>query len=446
MVLARARVEHMLRGPSVTHNVRRGVPATLMKNVPAKVDTMNLDHNTAQRIVDQLQKGIHGEIWVVDLKNHLLAGTTPTGYHLAGSAINQKQTTADGAVDECCVNLPLRADYQEVGRLIIAETTAITVEAAHMAKTLAEFIIHQQIVFAKTFDRYWVVDKFISDLLHGQLSPDDERVREEALLMEIDLGVPRIAAVINTSPLTEHEGSTPNSNGQPFNQSDRSSRQRRRRFAEQAQKLLGNNPSHIYSTFDPHRFVILIAIDTDQAEHEVHKAKHEVQRVIDEIGPQNDTILSAGIGAYYPGWQALAQSYQDACFALETGQILFSFGRVYTVPDLGLPAFVCTNDTVMKSHLACHLLRPLLEKPELLHTLEVFLDAGLSAGIAARRLYMHRHGLTYRLKKIHELTGLDPTSFRDASQLDAALQWYSVTIAGRQLFHSSVKSRTATPA
>jgi carbohydrate diacid regulator len=91
--------------------------------------------------------------------------------------------------------------------------------------------------------------------------------------------------------------------------------------------------------------------------------------------------------------------------------------------DLGLASFVCHGDAALKSAAAQRLLQPLLDKAELLATLDTFLRTNLSRSLAAEQLSIHRHTLDYRLNKIAELTGLDPRDFGAAAQLLAALLW-----------------------
>jgi len=58
---------------------------------------------------------------------------------------------------------------------------------------------------------------------------------------------------------------------------------------------------------------------------------------------------------------------------------------------------------------------------KMIHTLESFFDSDLQINLCADRLQIHRHTLTYRLNKIHELTGYHPQSFKDAFVLKLAL-------------------------
>jgi len=51
---------------------------------------------------------------------------------------------------------------------------------------------------------------------------------------------------------------------------------------------------------------------------------------------------------------------------------------------------------------------------ELLHTLEVFFEENLNMSETARRLFVHRNTLQYRIDKVKQQTGLDVKRFEDA--------------------------------
>ena len=51
---------------------------------------------------------------------------------------------------------------------------------------------------------------------------------------------------------------------------------------------------------------------------------------------------------------------------------------------------------------------------DMLGTAEKFLENNLNVSETARKLYMHRNTLTYRLDKIERATGLDIRNFSDA--------------------------------
>ena len=56
----------------------------------------------------------------------------------------------------------------------------------------------------------------------------------------------------------------------------------------------------------------------------------------------------------------------------------------------------------------------IFEDQSMMQTVEVYLDSGMNISETARRLYMHRNTLMYRLNNIRKNTGLDLSNFSDA--------------------------------
>lgn len=67
------------------------------------------------------------------------------------------------------------------------------------------------------------------------------------------------------------------------------------------------------------------------------------------------------------------------------------------------------------------LLAPLDRKPELLRTLEHYLAGGLDRRGTGTALHVHPNTVAYRVRRIGELTGLDPARPGDLQLLNAAL-------------------------
>lgn len=56
----------------------------------------------------------------------------------------------------------------------------------------------------------------------------------------------------------------------------------------------------------------------------------------------------------------------------------------------------------------------IFEDQSMMQTVEVYLGSGMNISETARRLYMHRNTLMYRLNNIRKNTGLDLSDFGDA--------------------------------
>lgn len=91
---------------------------------------------------------------------------------------------------------------------------------------------------------------------------------------------------------------------------------------------------------------------------------------------------------------------------LDTVQQLELEPGVYRFTELALQ-YQLTRPGLGRDALA-NRLTPLHEHPDLLETLQIYIDTGLSRTRAARKLCVHPNTVDYRLRRIAHLTGLDP--------------------------------------
>jgi carbohydrate diacid regulator len=131
--------------------------------------------------------------------------------------------------------------------------------------------------------------------------------------------------------------------------------------------------------------------------------------------------LNVAVGRYHSGLRGLGLSYRDAYTALSLGRRYLPGRSVYALDELGLGAWVGPVDEDTRTDLAYRLVAPIAGCPELLDTLDAFFAENGSPLAAASRLSIHRNTLSYRLDRIHRLTGLDPHRFDDAVQLRLAM-------------------------
>ncbi|MET8778231.1 helix-turn-helix domain-containing protein [Nocardia sp. NPDC004654] len=142
--------------------------------------------------------------------------------------------------------------------------------------------------------------------------------------------------------------------------------------------------------------------------------------------------LTARLPAHAPGrippyWVGVgAASTRAAVPALAAeARVLAELGRclarreiVCRRTDLHFEYTVAVSDAARPGLAA--LLAPLDAQPMLAETLETFVDTGFNQLATARQLMVHRNTVTYRLARVHELTGLDPHRPADAMTLSAA--------------------------
>lgn len=87
-----------------------------------------------------------------------------------------------------------------------------------------------------------------------------------------------------------------------------------------------------------------------------------------------------------------------------------------------LPERALNGDKVARAALTSQVYRPLSRAGNsLLETVDVYTTTGGSLEATARELFIHANTVRYRLKRVAELTGWDPTTPRDAYVLQVAL-------------------------
>ncbi|OBI46264.1 PucR family transcriptional regulator [Mycobacterium kyorinense] len=108
-----------------------------------------------------------------------------------------------------------------------------------------------------------------------------------------------------------------------------------------------------------------------------------------------------------------------------------------------LPERALMGDASAIAALHTDVMRPLADAgPTLTETLDAYLDCGGAIEACARTLFVHPNTVRYRLRRIADFTGRDPTQPRDAYVLRVAA---TVGHLAYQAQHNSITSNTVTP-
>ncbi|PMC40271.1 hypothetical protein CJ195_00740 [Bacillus sp. UMB0899] len=86
-----------------------------------------------------------------------------------------------------------------------------------------------------------------------------------------------------------------------------------------------------------------------------------------------------------------------------------------------LPIFIMQVPTPNKKDILSNHIIEAIEDKELHHTIEAFFHSNLNASSTAKRLFIHRNSLQYRLEKLLEKTGLDIRTFSNAAFIFLAI-------------------------
>ena len=131
-----------------------------------------------------------------------------------------------------------------------------------------------------------------------------------------------------------------------------------------------------------------------------------------------------GIGTVVGHIRELARAYKEAQMAIDVGKVFDNERTIINYDNLGIGRLIYQLPTTL-----CEMfLQEVFKKnpidaldQETLFTINKFFENNLNVSETARKLFVHRNTLVYRLEKIKKLTGLDLREFDDAITFKVAL-------------------------
>ena len=170
------------------------------------------------------------------------------------------------------------------------------------------------------------------------------------------------------------------------------------------------------------------------------EVQHIADVIVDTLGMEAMIGVRVAFGTITEELKEVSGSYREAKTALEVGRIFYPQKRVLNYKVLGigrlihqLPEKLCEMflDEVFEGNAAGSF------EEEELTAVYTFFENNLNISDTARKLYVHRNTLVYRLEKIQKKTGLDVRVFEDAMTFKIALMVEKHMRAMKEKEHSS---------
>ena len=147
-------------------------------------------------------------------------------------------------------------------------------------------------------------------------------------------------------------------------------------------------------------------------------------RIEEALRQDGESRVFVGIGTLALHLRDLAKSYKEAQIAIEVGKVFDTERYIINYENLGIGRLIYQLPTTL-----CEMfLQEVFKKnpidaldQETLFTIYKFFENSLNVSETARKLFVHRNTLVYRLEKIKKLTGLDLREFDDAITFKVAL-------------------------
>ena len=146
--------------------------------------------------------------------------------------------------------------------------------------------------------------------------------------------------------------------------------------------------------------------------------------IVDTLSSEFYTHCMVGIGTVVDSIKDLARSFKEAQVALEVGKVFDTETTIVSYNNLGIARLIYQLPTTL-----CDMfLKEVFKRGsidsldhETLFTIQRFFENNLNVSETARKLFVHRNTLVYRLEKIKKITGLDLREFEDAIVFKVAL-------------------------
>ena len=168
----------------------------------------------------------------------------------------------------------------------------------------------------------------------------------------------------------------------------------------------------------------IILVKSLQSTDSYPQVEQIAKELVTTLNMEAMVSVRAAYGTIVEELKDVSRSYKEADMALEVGRVFYTEKKILAYNELGigrlihqLPASLCEMflNEVFEAGKA-----DIFEEEELT-TVYTFFDNNLNISETARRLYVHRNTLVYRLEKIQKKTGLDVRVFDDALTFKIAM-------------------------
>ncbi len=332
------------------------------------------------------------------------------------------------------VNLPIAFGGKTIGVVGVSGHPDEIRSNVGLVKVMVELMLEQLVLKKQLELEQRANESFLNDLLTGNTGDHEELFVNRAGILGYDLGVSRYAVVINIDRFSEVvEKKFASQSGI---RAELALQELKEKVFSCIKKIAMPDGVGIAIFVGGDEFAILQSCDikTDAA-----RWRREVEQAIEllknEIMKETGLTITVGIGSGYQDFKQYCRSFQEGKNAIRIGQCLEGPGKAYWFDELKLENLLSLVPPTMLRNYADAVF-PLLKlgksEAEIIYTLEVLFENALNPTQAAKKLFVHRNTVLFRLQKLYKDTGYRPVEcFKDAVELKIALLIHRFLSSGR---------------
>ena len=315
---------------------------------------------------------------------------------------------------------PVRVRSIVLGHLAFVSSIENMDEADSLALSRASVVCALEMAKQSAVDEaeHRLRGDFFSELLEGTSPPQALLARANGLGYE--LGEPSrclVAGFDDDRLETRHAGAKATSG--------------LKELSRQVGRIL--NSQRIAAPMTIHKDALLVICPANNASSGDHVIN--IAHRITNLKTHDRRSISIGLGRIRQNIEGIRTSYREANQALVIGRRIFGHGHVSDFADLGVYRLLYALSEGSELQTYCEETLSELQRyddrngTELIQTLVAFFECHGNLRATADSLYLHRNSLSYRLKRIQEIAGIDLDNFEDRFRLHLSLK-------ARQIVHS----------
>ncbi|MCP5077341.1 MAG: CdaR family transcriptional regulator [Psychromonas sp.] len=368
-----------------------------------------LENHIAQQIVDRTMAIIGNNINVMNHAGIIIGsgdqnriGEKHDGALLAlqrGCTVEIDQQTSrnlKGALPG--INLVLKIQEQIIGVVGITGDPDECRNYANLVKMSAEMIVEQASLTEQLqWDRRHR-EEFISSWINNKQKTSE--LLDWAKRLDIDMSAPRVAVVIRFRNCK-----------QPMSLKD---------IRKVVELLEYPKRDNLVAVQSMNEMVVLKPVTFNHGKWDSTDESRRIDLLLARLKENKIQSLDIALGHFFEGDEAIALSYQSAKLTLAAGRFKHSSQHKHLYDQLRLPVLLSPLKKSWQGEQLCTAFKRLEQADnngQLVKTLITLFESEHSQVECANKLFIHRNTLRYRIKRIHEISKVDPEKFSGLMEL-----------------------------
>ncbi|MEK4397850.1 CdaR family transcriptional regulator [Bacillus sp. FSL K6-2860] len=354
----------------------------------------------AEKIVDEVKKVLTEEIIIAQTNGTIIAATDPArigqfheGAYLTSFEGQKRILTKDDEQQmkgvKAGINLPIYFKQEVIGVIGMTGNPVHVSPFGEILRKMTELLIQEHEFFLETETDERQLEAFVFDWLH--LPETAINLTEKAARLQLDVKKQRVVVLIDC-----HDES--------FMKQDQ---------YKKVKEMLHLTNQEMIVRWGHARFLLMLQTSANDRDTLQQRLFH----IHASLTSRSTSKVLIGAGKPAAG-HMMKQSFHQAFRALKLANV---DTPIVFDEDLTLELFIEEVSQETKEVFLDRTIAPLLPYPELVKTLRVLITSDYSLKYTAEAMHVHINTLHYRLKRIQDLTTLDPKRMQDAMLFYLAL-------------------------